>query len=148
MNQPSAAPVRALPVVLLAVSMLSAQPPAAQRCASLPQHQTWLTTQVQWLIEEPERAAFLRLKEPAECDRFVEQFWQRRGTAAKAEHERRMQWAAARYPDLETPRRLYVQFGPPDEIESHPKEGYEAWRYRSLPGKEKNYTVRFDRKSR
>jgi hypothetical protein len=122
MNPPSAAPVRALPVVLLAVSMLSAQPPAAQRCASLPQHQTWLTTQVQWIIEDRERA--------------------------KAEHERCMQWAAARYPNLEPPRRLSVQFGPPDEIESHPKEGYEAWRYRSLPGKEKNYTVRFDRESR
>jgi hypothetical protein len=83
MNQPSAASFRALPLVLLAVSMLSAQVPAAHIFASLPQHQTWLTTRVQWIIEEPERAAFLRLKEPAECERFVEQFWQRRGAAAR-----------------------------------------------------------------
>jgi GWxTD domain-containing protein len=148
MNQPTTAPVWALPLLLLAVSLVSAQPPSANTCASLPRHQTWLRTQVQWIIEDRERAAFGRLKEPAECERFVEQFWQRRGAGAKAEHERRMQWAAKRYPTLEAPQRLYVQLGPPDEIESHPKEGYEAWRYRSLPGKEKNYTVRFDLKSR
>ncbi|MFN9753905.1 MAG: M56 family metallopeptidase [bacterium] len=148
MNQPTTAPVWALPLLLLAVSLVSAQPPSANTCTSLPRHQTWLRTQVQWIIEDRERAAFGRLKEPAECERFVEQFWQRRGAGAKAEHERRMQWAAKRYPTLEAPQRLYVQLGPPDEIESHPKEGYEAWRYRSLPGKEKNYTVRFDLKSR
>lgn len=147
-NQPSAPPVWALPLLLLAVSLLSAQPPAANTCASLPQHEAWLTTHVHWIIEDRERAAFLRLKEPAECDRFVEQFWQRRGEGAKAEHERRMKWATARYPNLEAPRRLYVTLGPPDEIESHPKEGYEAWRYRNLPGKEKNYTIRFELKGR
>lgn len=148
MNQKSTAPVWALPLVLLAVSILSAQQPAANTCASLPQHQTWLNTQVQWIIADPERAAFLRLKEPAECDRFVEQFWARRGQAAKAEHKRRMSWAAGRYPNLEVARRTYVQLGPPDEIESHPNEGYEFWRYSSLPGKEKNYTIRFDLKGR
>jgi GWxTD domain-containing protein len=148
MKQPSAAPAWALPLLLLAVSLLSAQPPTPNTCASLPQHEAWLNTQVQWIIEDRERAAFLRLKEPAECDRFVEQFWQRRGEGAKAEHKRRMSWAAERYPNLEVARRTYVQLGPPDEIESHPKEGYEAWRYRNLPGKEKNYTVRFDLKGR
>jgi bla regulator protein BlaR1 len=148
MKQSSAAPAWALPLLLLAVSLLSAQPPTPNTCASLPQHEAWLTTQVQWIIEDRERAAFLRLKEPAECDRFVEQFWQRRGEGAKAEHKRRMSWAAERYPNLEVARRTYVQLGPPDEIESHPKEGYEAWRYRNLPGKEKNYTVRFDLKGR
>jgi GWxTD domain-containing protein len=147
-NQKATSPAWALPIVLVIVSLLSAQPPATNTCALLPQYEVWLTTQVQWIIEDRERNAFLRLKAPAECDRFVEQFWSRRGEAAKAEHERRMKWAAARYPNLETPRRLYVTLGPPDEIESHPKEGYEAWRYRNLPGKEKNYTVRFELKGR
>lgn len=68
------------------------------------------TPRCKWVIESPERAAFLRLKEPAECDRFIEQFWKRRGESAQAEHE----------------RRTYVQ----------------------LPGKEKNYTIRFDIKGR
>lgn len=148
MNQKATSPAWALPLVLIIVSILSAQQPAANNCASLPQHQAWLNTLVQWIIEDPERTAFLRLKEPAECDRFVEQFWQRRGEGAKTEHKRRMSWAADRYPNLETPRRIYVQLGPPDEIESHPERGYEAWRYRSLPGKEENYTIRFDLKGR
>ncbi len=148
MNQKATSPVWALPLVLAVATILSAQQPAANNCASLPQHQSWLNTQVQWIIEGRERDAFLRLKSPAECDRFVEQFWARRGEAAQAEHKRRMSWATGRYPNLEVARRTYVQLGPPDEIESHPNEGYEFWRYRSLPGKEKNHTIRFDLKGR
>ena len=39
--------------------------------------------------------------------------------------------------------RMYIRFGPPDEIESHPKEGREQWMYHSLEGIGKNVIMEF-----
>jgi TonB family protein len=56
--------------------------------------------------------------------------------ANQQEHRRRISWANERFTDArpgsETARgRMYVEKGPPDEIESHPSEQRELWLYRN-----------------
>ncbi len=94
---------------------------------------------------------------------FIEQFWLRRDPTPdteenefREEHYRRIQYAnehyAAGIPGWRTDRgRIYIVWGPPDEIESHPSGGnyqrdaaegggststvpFERWRYRYLEG--------------
>jgi GWxTD domain-containing protein len=94
-----------------------------------------------------------------EREQFIEQFWLRRDPSPdsqenefKEEHYRRIAYANERYasgiPGWKTDRgRIYITFGPPDEIESHPSGGtyerpfeegggttstfpFEKWRYR------------------
>jgi GWxTD domain-containing protein len=127
--------------VVIALTLTAQEKPTG--CASEPEGRAWLETKVQWIIQAPERAAFLRLKERPECEQFIKQFWERRGAAAKVEHERRMKWAAERYPKVIDAQRVYVVHGPPDEIESHPVEGFDKWRYRDLPGYGKNFDFTF-----
>lgn len=112
----------------------------------------WLNQDVVYIIDDQERAAFLKLASDPEREKFIEQFWLRRdptpGTPrneAKEEHYRRIAYANKRFP---TPARLgwqtdrghmYIVYGPPDELESHPKGGaiafpYEMWKYRHLQG--------------
>jgi GWxTD domain-containing protein len=99
----------------------------------------WLSEDVVYIIETPEKAAFERLQSDPERQKFIEQFWQRRGEAAKEEHYRRIQYANQRFKADTTPGwrtekgRTYIKFGPPDEIESHPRQGYEQWRYKEIP---------------
>jgi GWxTD domain-containing protein len=101
---------------------------------------------VAYIISEPERAAFLRLTTDQEREHFIEQFWLRRdptpGTAqneAKEEHYRRIGYANQRFgtsqlPGWKTPRgRIYIIYGPPDQIESHYAQNNERWRYLSGP---------------
>lgn len=127
--------------LVIALTLTAQEKPTG--CASEPEGRAWLETKVQWIIQAPERAAFLRLKERPACEQFVKQFWERRGAAAKMEHERRMRWAAERYPKVIDAQRVYVVHGPPDEIESHPVEGFDKWRYRDLPGYGKNFDFTF-----
>ena len=48
------------------------------------------------------------------------------------EHDRRVSYANERFSGSETARgRMYVEKGPPDEIESHPSEQRESWLYRN-----------------
>jgi TonB family protein len=59
-----------------------------------------------------------------------------RGNADQQERERRVRYANERYSDTrpgsETPRgRIYLEKGPPDEIESHPRDHREVWRYQN-----------------
>jgi GWxTD domain-containing protein len=106
----------------------------------------WLAEDVAYIISEPERAAFLRLTTDQEREHFIEQFWLRRdptpGTAqneAKEEHYRRIGYANQRFgtsqlPGWKTPRgRIYIIYGPADEIESHYAQNNERWRYLSGP---------------
>ena len=124
-------------------------------------HEKWLLNDVVYIIEDEERAAFERLQTDEERDRFIEQFWARRdptpGTAEnefKEEHYRRIAYAndrfAAESPGWKSDRgRLYVVYGPPDEIEAHPNGGtfrrpnaeplsssnpFVIWRYRRMEG--------------
>src|SRR5271170_5392580 len=126
-------------------------------------YKKWLNEDVVWIITDEERAAFKQLSNDEERDNFIEAFWQRRDPTPdteeneyKEEHYRRIAWAnehfAAGIPGWKTDRgRIYIVFGPADEIESHPSGGsyerpmeegggetstfpFEDWRYRYLEG--------------
>ena len=97
--------------------------------------QRWLNEDVAYIISDEERAAFERLKTDEERQYFVEQFWARRnptpGSATnefKKEHYRRLAYAndhwAGNLPGWKTDRgRIYIEYGPPDEIDSHSAGG-------------------------
>src|SRR5579884_2212677 len=95
----------------------------------------WLDVDVAYIITDEERQAFKRLNTDEERQQFVEQFWLRRDPTPdteenefKEEHYRRIAYANEHYasgiPGWKTDRgRIYITFGPPDEIESHPSGG-------------------------
>ncbi len=136
-----------------AVAGWQAPAPAPAPAPEVSPYTKWLNEDVVYIIEDRERAAFERLTTKDEREHFIEQFWLRRdptpGTPKnefKEEHYRRIAYADGRFtsrsgtPGWKTDRgRIYIQYGPPDEIESHPTGGshgrnfpWEAWRYRSL----------------
>jgi GWxTD domain-containing protein len=123
----------------------------------------WLDTDVTYIISGEERKGFLQLSTDEERENFIEAFWQRRDPTPdtmeneyREEHYRRIAYANERYasgiPGWKADRgRIYITFGPPDEIESHPSGGmyqrpydegggftstypFEIWRYRWLEG--------------
>ncbi|MEO8659103.1 MAG: GWxTD domain-containing protein [Bryobacteraceae bacterium] len=110
------------------------------------QYKKWLNEDVRYLIERREWVAFNALTSDAERDRFIVQFWELRnptpnspGNAFKTEFYRRIAYSNERFrghePGWKTERgRYYIAFGPPDEIESHPSEGFEQWRYYEVGG--------------
>ena len=126
-------------------------------------YKKWLNEDVVYIITPEEREAFLQLKTDEERDQFIEAFWARRNpdpgspyNSYKEEHYRRIAYADAHYaagvPGWRTDRgRIYITFGPPDEVDSHPSGGtyerpmsegggetstypFEDWRYRYIPG--------------
>jgi GWxTD domain-containing protein len=126
-------------------------------------YRKWLDEDVRWIITDQERSAFMQLSNDEERDQFIEAFWQRRDPTPdteenefKEEHYRRIAYAnehyAAGIPGWKSDRgRIYIVFGPADEIESHPSGGsyerpmeegggetstfpFEQWRYRYLEG--------------
>ena len=128
-----------------------------------PAYRKWLDEDVVYIITDEERAAFKQLSNDEERDNFIEAFWQRRDPTPdteeneyKEEHYQRIAYAnehfAAGVPGWRTDRgRIYIVYGKPDEIESHPSGGtyerpmeegggetstfpFEDWRYRYLEG--------------
>jgi len=126
-------------------------------------YKKWLDEDVVYIITDEERAAFKQLSNDEERDNFIEAFWQRRDPTPdteeneyKEEHYQRIAYAnehfAAGVPGWKTDRgRIYIVFGKPDEIESHPSGGtyerpmeegggetstypFEDWRYRYIEG--------------
>ena len=126
-------------------------------------YKKWLNEDVRWIITPEELTAFKALSNDEERDAFIEQFWQRRDPTPdteenefKEEHYRRIAYAnehfSAGRAGWRTDRgRIYIVFGPPDEIESHPSGGtynrpmeegggetstypFERWRYRYIEG--------------
>ena len=126
-------------------------------------YKKWLEQDVRYIIGDEERSAFMKLSNDEERDQFIEQFWLRRDPTPdteeneyKEEHYRRIAYAnehfAAGIPGWRTDRgRMYVMYGPADEVESHPSGGFyqrpieegggqtstfpfEQWRYRHLEG--------------
>lgn len=95
----------------------------------------WESEDVAWIITDEERKALHGLSNDEERDQFVEQFWRRRDPTPdteeneyKEEHYRRIAYANDHYasgiPGWKTARgRMYIRFGPPDEIEAHPSGG-------------------------
>jgi GWxTD domain-containing protein len=108
----------------------------------------WLTQDVAYIASEAEKAAYLSLTSDQARYEFIERFWQQRdpspGTIEnefRDEHYRRIAYANERFraaePGWRTDRgRIYITWGPPDQIESHPSGDsgtgpFEIWRYRA-----------------
>src|SRR5438034_7681785 len=98
-------------------------------------YRQWLTEDVTYIISPDERNAFLQLDTNEEREQFIEQFWLRRSSNPdlpendfKEEHYRRIAYAKEHYasaiPGWKTDRgRMYIMWGPADEVESHPTGG-------------------------
>jgi len=98
-------------------------------------YKKWLNEDVVWIITDQERAAFKQLSNDEERDNFIEAFWQRRDPTPdteeneyKEEHYRRIAYSnehfAAGIPGWKTDRgRIYIMYGPADEVDSHPSGG-------------------------
>ena len=126
-------------------------------------YKKWLDEDVSYIITDEERKAFKTLKTDEERDQFIEQFWLRRDpdpdtneNEYKEQYYERIQYANEKYasgiPGWKTDRgRIYIMFGKPDEIESHPAGGpyerpsyqgggntstypFEIWWYRYIEG--------------
>jgi bla regulator protein blaR1 len=136
-----------------------AAPPNTSRADSRNQsdrvdsYSKWLDEDVVYIIDDAERAAFAQLTSNEERDQFIVQFWARRGSMQgqsgskfKEEHYRRLAYANDRFrtasgsPGWRTDRgHIYIVYGPPDEIEAHPKKSEqsfanEMWLYREVRG--------------
>jgi GWxTD domain-containing protein len=98
-------------------------------------YKTWLNQEVPYIISDEERKAFMSLSNDEERDAFIENFWLRRNPSPdspenefREEHYRRIAYAnehfAAGKPGWKTDRgHIYISFGKPDEIDSHPSGG-------------------------
>src|SRR5438477_12002427 len=135
-------------------------------------YRQWLTEDVTYIISPDERNAFLQLDTNEEREQFIEQFWLRRSSNPdvpendfKEEHYRRIAYAnehfASGIPGWKTDRgRMYIMWGPADEVESHPTGGtydrpmeegggststypWETWRWRYLEGIGENIILEF-----
>src|SRR5260370_30737596 len=99
------------------------------------QYRQWLNEDVIYIISPEERNAFLQLDTNEEREQFIEQFWLRRSSNPdlpdndfKEEHYRRIAYANEHYasgiPRWKTDRgRMYIMWGPADEVDSHPSGG-------------------------
>jgi GWxTD domain-containing protein len=135
-------------------------------------YKQWLTEDVTYIISPEERNAFLQLDTNEEREQFIEQFWLRRSSNPdlpdndfKEEHYRRIAYANEHYasgiPGWKTDRgRMYIMWGPADEVDSHPTGGtydrpmeegggstttypWETWRWRYLEGIGENVILEF-----
>jgi GWxTD domain-containing protein len=135
-------------------------------------YRQWLNEDVVYIISPDERNAFLQLATNEEREQFIEQFWLRRSSNPdlpdndfKEEHYRRIAYANEHYasgiPGWKTDRgRMYIMWGPADEVESHPTGGtydrpmeegggstttypWETWRWRYLEGIGENVILEF-----
>ncbi len=135
-------------------------------------YKTWLNEDVHWIITDQELKSFKSLSNDEERDAFIEQFWLRRNpnpdspeNEFREEHYRRIAYTnehfAAGKPGWKTDRgHIYIAFGKPDSIESHPSGGaydrpqdegggststfpFEQWHYRYLEGVGDNIDVEF-----
>ncbi|HUC54797.1 MAG TPA: GWxTD domain-containing protein [Candidatus Cybelea sp.] len=133
----------------------------------------WLLNEVPDIITLEERRAFLELGTEEEREQFIEHtFWDPRNpdpespvNTAREEHYRRLAYAdehfASGIPGRKTDRgHIYIIWGPPDEVASHPTGGtydrspqqgggsstaypWELWRYRHLEGIGENIEIEF-----
>src|SRR6202042_2444507 len=136
------------------------------------QYKKWLNEDVVYIISPEERSSFLHLSTNEEREQFIEAFWQRRNpdpdsaeNTFKEEHYRRIAYANEHFssgiPGWKTDRgRIYIMWGPADEVQSHPSGGsyerpssegggetstypFEDWRYRYLEVIGKNVEIEF-----
>jgi GWxTD domain-containing protein len=135
-------------------------------------YKKWLTEDVGYIITDEERKAFKRLSTDDERENFIEAFWLRRDPTPdteenefKEEHYRRIAYAndhfASGIPGWKTDRgRIYIVYGPPDEIDDHSSGGtydrpieegggttstfpFVDWTYRYIEGVGTNVKIEF-----
>ncbi|HTH51011.1 MAG TPA: GWxTD domain-containing protein [Pyrinomonadaceae bacterium] len=126
-------------------------------------YKKWLDNDVDYIITEQERKAFKALQTDEERENFIENFWRRRDPDPDTEENEfrdqyyeRIAYANEHYtsgiPGWKTDRgRIYITWGKPDGVESHPSGGaydrpayegggststypFETWFYRHLDG--------------
>ncbi|HTC74431.1 MAG TPA: GWxTD domain-containing protein [Edaphobacter sp.] len=135
-------------------------------------YKKWVDEDVRWIITDQEMQAFKSLSNDEERDQFIENFWLRRNpnpdspeNEYREEHYARIAYAnehfAAGKPGWRTDRgHIYIAFGKPDNIDSHPSGGsydrpmeegggntstfpFEIWHYRYLEGIGDNIDIEF-----
>ncbi len=135
-------------------------------------YKKWLDEDVRWIISDDERKAFLSLSNDEERDNFIEQFWRRRNpdpespaNSFREEHYRRIAYANEHFYGGEEGWRtdrghIYIVYGPPDSIDSHPSGGlyhrsmdegggqtdtfpFEVWHYKHIDGIGDNVEIEF-----
>jgi GWxTD domain-containing protein len=135
-------------------------------------YRKWLNEDVGYIITDEERSAFTRMQTDEEREQFIENFWLRRDPTPdtvenefREEHYRRIAYAnehfASGIPGWRSDRgRIYITYGPPDEIDDHssggsyerpPEEGggetstypFQQWRYRYIDGIGNNIIIEF-----
>ncbi len=124
-------------------------------------YKNWINKDVEYIITSDEKKAYKALKTDEERENFIENFWRRRDPDPDTEENEyreefyeRIAYAnehfASGIPGYKTDRgRIYITFGKPDSIESHPSGGaydrpsyegggstttypFETWFYRHL----------------
>ena len=135
-------------------------------------YKKWVDEDVRWIITDEELSAFKQLSNDEERDQFIEQFWLRRNpnpdspeNEFREQHYQRIAYAdehfAAGKPGWRTDRgHIYIAYGKPDSIDSHPSGGnyerpmdegggststfpFEVWHYRYLEGVGDNIDIEF-----
>jgi GWxTD domain-containing protein len=135
-------------------------------------YKKWVEEDVLYIITEDEKATFKALRTDEERENFIEQFWLRRNPTQRLgdnpfreEHYRRIAYAnqhfASGIPGWKTDRgRIYIMYGPPDQLESHPTGGtyyreihegggstttfpFEKWWYRHIDGFDSDVEIEF-----
>ena len=136
------------------------------------EYKKWVSEDVAWIITDQELQAFKSLGNDEERDQFIENFWLRRNpnpdspeNEYREEHYARIAYAnehfAAGKPGWKTDRgHIYIAYGKPDSIDSHPSGGsyerpmdegggntstfpFEVWHYRYLEGIGDNIDIEF-----
>ncbi len=136
------------------------------------EYKNWLDEDVKWIITDQELQAFKSLSNDEEREVFIENFWLRRNpnpdspeNEYREEHYARIAYAnehfAAGKPGWRTDRgHIYIAYGKPDSIDSHPSGGsyerpmeegggntstfpFEVWHYRYLEGIGDNVDIEF-----
>jgi GWxTD domain-containing protein len=147
-------------------------PKAIQKETESP-YKKWVQEEVPYIITHEERQAFKRLTTDDERERFIENFWERRNpnpgsreNEFKEEYYRRIAYAnghfaspgitevgpagpaASGIPGWKTDRgRIYIMYGPPNEVDSHSGDGetasFEDWTYNYIDGIGNNLKLEF-----
>ncbi|HLI77121.1 MAG TPA: GWxTD domain-containing protein [Acidobacteriaceae bacterium] len=137
-----------------------------------PEDRKWLNEDVRWIITDEEARAFKNLSNEEERQQFIEMFWQRRNpnpdspeNEFRDEHYARIAYANEHFPAgkpgwMTDRGHIYIAFGKPDSIDSHPSGGsyerpleegggntstfpFEVWHYRYLAGVGDNIDIEF-----
>src|SRR5262245_58406506 len=135
-------------------------------------YKRWIDEDVSWIITDEERKIFDSLKTDEEREQFIEGFWYRRDpdpdtdvNEYREEYYQRIAYANEHYtsgiPGWKTDRgRIYITFGKPDAIDTHPSGGsydrpawegggststypFETWWYRYIEGVGSDVEIEF-----